>query len=181
MFSSEGMKKAWKEFRVDPLWHAGVEVLLTVIMTFLPLLLLSMPIIKGGEDFSEAAIANNFSSYLNSGEIVLPILSICGTMLAILGLHSRKFRSPWIVLSIIATTVLLLVSGYVLGTNRGFSGELQSPVFYGLIALYVVAVVFWFFMTWTARKEGETRSNAEERANQLLKQLHAQQAPEEAQ
>lgn len=176
MSYKDAISNRWKEFKVDPLWHAFVEVFLTVMMTFLPLLLLSTPIMKGGDNLSSGTIIDNFSAYLNSGEIVLPILSICGTILAILGLHSRKFKSPWIVASIIIAAFMLLTSGYILGTNRGFSGELNKDIFIGLILVYIFAIIFWFFMAWKSHREDESRENPEERANKLLKQMHQQKA-----
>ena len=166
------IRKWWKRFRFDPYWRAAVEVGVTVIFTFLPLILLSTPIIQGGQEISRLTVFGNLATYLDSGELVLPTLGLCGTLYAVVILNKELLRPFMMVLYIIIPAIIVMGGGYILGMNKGFAGELQEPAFAAVIIAYFVTTVFWFFLSVRVSR-GVDRPEPEERANVMLAGMKA--------
>jgi hypothetical protein len=165
---SSRIARWWRNFRFDPYWRAFVEVGVTVFFTFFPILLISMPILLGGEDLSQSTIWDNFASYWRSGELTLPILGLCGTLVAITSLNNHSISGMFRVVSFLLATTVAVLCGYVLGTNRGFDKPIYPEVVGLMFLIYFVIILVWLFIAMAVNRGPIERTDAESRADKLV-------------
>jgi uncharacterized membrane protein len=170
------MRDFWKKIRFDPFGRAFTEIAVTVIFTFLPILLFSIPIIAGGDEISAETVGSNFWSYWNSGELVLPLLGLCGTVVALISLNSSLLPGWLRTTGLILALIISAGGGYLLGTNRGFGNILLSEVVVATFVVYLVVILLWFGLSVKVNHGPESVSDAEDRVGDLLKEKQRREA-----
>jgi len=170
------MTDFWKRLRFDPFGRAATEIAVTVIFTFLPILLFSIPIIAGGDEITAEAIGGNFWSYWNSGELVLPLLGLCGTIVALISLNSSLFPGWLRTIGLILAVIVSAGGGYLLGTNRGFGKMLLTEVVVATFIVYLVVIFLWFILAVMVNHGPRSAPDAEDRADDLLEEKRRREA-----
>lgn len=161
-------KSLLERIQFDPYLRAGAEVFITVFFTFFPIALLSVPL-RGKEDgLSWEKVGENFWSYWTSGELVLPILGLCGVIASVAAINNRVLNKFWAFFAPIIAVGCALAGGYALGDTDGFSNELYPQVVSFGFLLYAGMLVVWFFLSVSVNSISE-RQNPEERAKALLR------------
>lgn len=163
------MRAFLRKFRVDPYWRAFAEIGMSAIFTFLPILLFSIPLLDGGQKISRENILSNFISYWNSGELVLPILGICGAITSVVALNKESIKGVQIFFSLAFMVLAAAGGGYLLGNNRGFLTDLHIEIVWALFGAYLFLLVIWFGLAVAVNHGPEKGPSSDERANDLLK------------
>ena len=117
-----------------------LESIFTLFFTFLPIVLIAL---THSLDNHEKTFLNSFFGYWKSGEIVLPILGLCGYIWAIIITRYPKEKRGWIYLLI--TFTFTAFSVYMLGFYEGFEKPLPSVlinIFWGMYIFLWISSVF---------------------------------------
>lgn len=146
------------------------EVLITVSFTFLPFVILAIrwPADEGGN--TQHAISAEFLGYWQSGELVLPILGLCGSVTALLALNTGYFY--WWVHAAVGVIVLILAlgGGAALAESDGFNAALNAELVVAGFVLYLCLAVVWLLLAAVVRSTEPTPRASDKRALMILEQ-----------
>jgi hypothetical protein len=161
-------KSLLERIPIDPYLRAAAEVSITVFFTFFPIALLSIPLRGNENGLSKENVWENFWSYWTAGELVLPILGLCGVIASAAAINNRILNKFWAFFAPIVAVGCALAAGYALGDSNGFKNELYPQIISFGFVLYFLMLVFWFFLSVSVNSTSE-RLNPEERALALLR------------
>lgn len=173
------LKSIWKAMQFQPLWRTLAELFFSVTFTFLPFLLLSIPLAqsKGALEFS--SVGSKFWSYFNSGEIALPILSLCGAIAAIAFTRHRALNDVLVFIASAASILVAMVASYAIGVSEEFGQVLYPLITWAGFGAYAALLVLWGVLGHSASKEKDTE-NPEKRVDDILDEAHRRRQEETA-
>lgn len=154
-------------------FKALFEVIVTVAFTFLPFAILSIKWLKSDGENTAVGAANIFWGYWQAGEIVLPILGLCGAVTALLALNVGYFS--WWVHALVGLLVLVLTiaGGAVLIGTGGMKEVLNSEVitfgFWG----YAILAATWLTLITCVRVTEPKPRVSDHKARVLLDDVNA--------
>jgi len=150
-----------------------LEMIFPIILTFLPFILVSFPILDTQGATPHPGFGFRLLQFFSSGEIVLPIFSVCGAMYAAIALNSRKFSRKQVYWPVLIGVAAILFSGLVLGKTDGFSKAISGLTNLCLVVIYIFMVLNWWRALYLSLKDPEFLPSADEKANALLKEVAA--------
>lgn len=150
------------------------EVMVTVCFTFIPFFFLSIRWTKAESEINTKGIAETFLSYWQAGEIVLPILGLCGAVTALLALNKGYFS--WWVHAIVGVIMLVFVfgGGAALIGSDGFNKDLNTELIDAGFACYGILALVWFLLAIKARLTEPEVRRSDESAQDILSKVNAQ-------
>ncbi|MEP3115817.1 hypothetical protein [Nisaea sp.] len=154
------------------------DVFFTVLFTFLPIAIISTPVIMGTEKLDFNTIKTNFISYWTSGEIILPLLGVCGAIMSITISNRKEIHGSLFSFSIILSVIVAICGGYILGTNRGFKNDLLPDMLTYCFAAYFVSVAMWLIVNTFVEIGPQKQLSSDERASKLLNEAKERRAGE---
>lgn len=186
MFLNDGQKAEWsqkamafiagcKEWiveRMSGFSKSFFEVFVTICFTFIPFFFLSIkwPKTQGGN--TKATIVDAFLEFWQAGEMVLPILGLCGAVAALLALNKGYFA--WWVHALVGATVLFFAfgGGAALIGSDGFNEALNAELIrFGFIG-YMVLAFLWFVLAAVVRTTEPTTRKSDEKARSILEEAN---------
>lgn len=159
-----------KNLPYTPMGRAAIEVFFALIFTFMPIVLLSIPFRSSTGELTRSAMESRFVSFFQSGEIVLPILAICGSIAAITAVNHRSISK---FLHVICWACLLsaaIGSGFALAQTDGFSAELYPQIIEAGFIIYGFLLALWF-VTAVRAYSSEKLPDPEDRVKELVNAL----------
>ncbi len=158
-----------KRVQFAPFWRTGAELFFAAAFTFFPFLLLSTPLAQASGTLNSASVGSKFWSYFDSGEIALPILSLCGSIIAVAFTRRRALNEFLFFLALSMSILIAIIASYAIGVSEEFT-EVLYPLFtWTGFTLYGALLLLWGILGFTANIEKET-GNPEDRAQKLLEQ-----------
>ncbi len=145
---------------------------ITMLFTFIPILLVaSLPWthdINGsfGDDFW-----NSFASYWENGEMVLPILGLCGFITVTLFRYG--ISRTWEKIILLTVTVIALLSGLFVSESDGFELPLATLIIYSGYFIYLFLAVVCIGLIAVIEPPKSIRMNSSEPGYKLLKDADA--------
>ncbi len=144
-----------------------IAVFITIIFTFCPILLAaSRPWTEGsfGENFWR-----KFLSYWENGEIVLPILGLCGFITVTL--FRNGISRKWERILFFVVFVLALVSGSSVSESDGFEQPLAPEIIFTGYCIYLLLVFMCIGLIAAIEPPNPPGRNSNKNANILLKDV----------
>lgn len=141
-----------------------IAVFITIIFTFCPILLAaSRPWTEGsfGENFGR-----KFLSYWENGEIVLPILGLCGFITVTLFRYGKSRIRERILLFVVL--VLAFVSGSSVSESDGFEQPLATEIIFAGYCIYLFLVLMCIGLIAAIEPPKPQGRNSNEKADRLL-------------
>ena len=137
--------------RLSGLGKSIFEVCVTISLTFVPFLLLSFKWLETDGSNTSGDFLGVFFGYWQAGEIVLPILGLCGAVTALLALNKGYFE--WWTHAIVSIFILVCVlgSGSSLIKTDGFTDELNSQIIITGFFVYGALAFIWIWLASTVR------------------------------
>ena len=142
---------AWVVERSSEISKSTVEVIATILFTFVPFIFLSIKWTQSAGANTQGGFADAFMAFWQSGEIALPIYGLCGAVSAVLALNKGYFS--WWVHAAVSFMLLIVTlgAGAALMGSSGFNVPLnQEVVTYGFLG-YSILVFVWFLLTVRVR------------------------------
>lgn len=169
MSSTSRKKPSYSVSTIDdhPLLASIVEVSLTVLFTFLPILFLSIPFTKESGTMNSLTFLTRFWNHWANGELTLPILTMCGAIASLAVVKSRAINGPLTYLAWVVAVAMAVGGGFALSASNGFSTQLYPEIVWTGFGLYALMLFLWATLSFCSRREPD-RSNPEERAIDLL-------------
>lgn len=162
--------KEWAMERISGVAKSGFEVFVTICFTFIPFFFLSIKWLDSEGSNTSKTLSDTFFGYWQAGEIVLPILGLCGAVTALLALNIGYFS--WWVHALVGAIILVftIAGGAALTGTDGFNNVLNSELITVGFVGYAVLAFLWFLLAIKVRTtEPTTRtsnaSNILNRAN----------------
>ncbi|MCR9140269.1 MAG: hypothetical protein NXI27_30110 [Alphaproteobacteria bacterium] len=169
----------WKELfmeRIGGYAKSFFEVFTTVCFTFVPFFFLSIRWQETDGSNSLPSIWKAFSSFWQSGEIVLPLLGLSGAVVSLLALNVGYFS--WWVHAMIGALILVFTigGGAALTGSRGFDVPLNNElVVTGFVGYGLLALV-WFLLAAKVRTTEPKLRSSGESAQSILEQARRRRA-----
>lgn len=166
-----GLKEWFSENSADVL-KSFVEVCVTICFTFIPFFFLSIRWLQADGSNTSKTLWDTFTTYWQAGEIVLPILGLCGGVTALLALNAGYFA--WWVRSLVGILILVFTLGIgaALFVSDGFSSPLNSgPINVGFFAYAFLAFV-WFLLSARVRTTEARPRDSDNFANSILDEVN---------
>lgn len=155
-----------------PAGRAAIEVFFAVMFTFAPILLLSIPFRISEGELTKSAMWEKFLSFWESGEIILPILAVCGAIAALAVVHHRKISVGLHVVCWFSLLTISIGCGFALSQTEGFSATLYPEIIRIGFLIYVGLLVLWFAIAVVAYRS-ESTPDPEKRVDDLLAAMRA--------
>jgi len=159
--------------RISGVSKSFFEVFVTICFTFVPFFFLSIKWLEAEGSNTRKTLSDTFLGYWQAGEIVLPILGLCGAVAALLALNVGYFA--WWIHAIVGAIILVFTIGggaALTGTdgfNQALNPELITVGFVG----YGVLALLWFILAAKVRTT-EARPRASDRsARSILDEANA--------
>ncbi|NVJ96893.1 MAG: hypothetical protein HWE25_02010 [Alphaproteobacteria bacterium] len=154
----------WVEYKTEiknSFWEVGI----TVLCTFVPFLVISVPLFQGS---GQLPFFDAFLTYWKNGQLVLPIIATCGALISLITLHSEKFSSGYRVFMMVSLLSLLLMCGTVLNGSNSFTNALDETVFIAGFLIYLAMIITWLVtLIYKGTYKTPTRGT-EARAEQII-------------
>ncbi len=170
----ERMKKS---LLYNPFWRAIAEVFFTLLFTFTPFLLLSIPFTPSAGDLSGDAVRSKFWAFWDAGELVLPILGLAGALVSLAALNNRALGGVLNFFTLFLAFGFAAAGWFVLSETKGFSEAIHPPIVWVGFFGYGFMLFVWGFVSFRVHEFNLTdvvdRENPEERADLLNKQKAA--------
>ena len=157
--------------RISGVAKSGFEVLVTICFTFIPFFFLSIKWLDSEGSNTSKTLSDTFFGYWQAGEIVLPILGLCGAVTALLALNIGFFA--WWVHAGVGFVILIftVAGGAALTGTDGFNDPLNSELITIGFGGYVVLAFLWFLLAMKVRTtEPTTRTS---NASNILNKANA--------
>lgn len=135
---------SWPKENVNGICRSVVEVLVPAIFTFGPLAVISAPIFYNKDELNHPGFISTFSGHWDSGEIIIPVLGLCGSMFALVCMNFFKYGSFFGFVTIILAAAVTFIGGITLGGNGGFSSPLTWLQIKFWLAVYCIGLFWWF-------------------------------------
>ena len=162
------MCQIWILAKFESISKSLIEVMVTVCFTFVPFFILSIAWKRVEQNDDAGSFFHKFWSYWQAGEIVLPILGLCGAVTALLALNKGYF-SWWVhALVAIAILVVALGGGAALIGSDGFNEDLNVEVIKWGFVCYGILALVWFFLVATVRVTEPGVRKSENAAQKIL-------------
>lgn len=165
----------WLEI-LDGMAKSFFEVIVTICFTFIPFFFLSIKWSKKDGTNSSHALFDSFQGYWEAGEIVLPILGLCGAVVALLALNVGYFA--WWIHALVGAVILVFTFGggaALIGTD-GFKDSLNSELIeIGFIG-YIVLAVIWFVLASIVRGTNPKTRNSAKSSKDVLDEANRRRA-----
>jgi hypothetical protein len=159
--------------RLSGLPKSLTEVGITVVFTFLPFFFLSVNWrkIEGGNTTS--SVSDNFMDFWSSGEIVLPVLGLCGAVTAHLTLNKGYFE--WWIHAFAGVLIAfhVLGGGAALFVGGGFSQELNSEIIWFGFSGYGVLALVWLYLANRVRSTEAKPRDSNKSAKKILEDANS--------
>lgn len=158
-----------RKVQLDPMWTAAAEIFFAIGFTFGPIAILSIPFTNKDGSLTGAAVGDNFWSYWTSGELALPILSLCGAIAAVAVIKGPVLHRGLIFLAWSLALVFAIACGFVLSASDGFEEKVHSQIVWFGFGAYAALLVLWVTLSGLSNRDRKRR-NPEERAYDLLRE-----------
>lgn len=146
--------------RISGILKSFFEVFVTICFTFIPFFFLSIRWLETEGANTSTSLSGSFFGYWQAGEIVLPILGLCGAVAALLALNIGYFA--WWVHAFVGAIILIFTigGGAALTGTDGFNNDLNSELITVGFVGYAILAFLWFLLAVTVRTtEPETRKS----------------------
>jgi len=187
MFSSDGFVKKtfqtviskavyvkdWTMERISGVSKSFFEVFVTICFTFVPFFFLSIKWLESEGSNTSKSLSDTFFGYWQAGEIVLPILGLCGAVAALLALNIGYFS--WWIHAVVGAIILVFTigGGAALTGSDGFNNALNAELItFGFIG-YAVLAVLWFLLAAKVRTTEPTTRRSDQKARSILDEANA--------
>ena len=137
--------------RVSGVAKSFFEVFATICFTFIPFFFLSIRWLEADGSNTSKSLSDAFLDYWQAGEMVLPILGLCGAVAALLALNIGYFA--WWVHAVVVTIILFFTigGGAALTGTDGFNKDLNSELItFGFVG-YAILAILWFLLAAKVR------------------------------
>ncbi|MEQ9682660.1 MAG: hypothetical protein RLO49_08125 [Rhodospirillales bacterium] len=148
------------------------EVVVTVCFTFIPFFFLSIKWLEVEGENTQQTLTDAFLGYWQAGEIVLPILGLCGAVAALLALNVGYFA--WWAHAVVGAILLVFTfgGGAALTGTGGFNQPLNPELITVGFAGYATLALLWFVLAAIVRTtEPHTRAS-DQVARTILEQAN---------
>ncbi|NPD16132.1 hypothetical protein HOY34_13080 [Xinfangfangia sp. D13-10-4-6] len=171
----------WLSDKLPGFTKSLFEVIVTVGFTFIPFFFLSIKWLKSDGANTASSLSGSFLGFWQSGEVVLPILGMCGAVVALLALNVGYFS--WWVHAIVGLVVLIFTigSGAVLIATGGMKQSLNSELITVGFVSYVSLALIWLFLAAVVRTTEARPRGSDRYARKLLDQVNKQRDIKESQ
>ncbi|MFD2256510.1 hypothetical protein ACFSSA_07475 [Luteolibacter algae] len=156
------------------------EVIVTVVFTFIPFFFLSIKWSESEGANTSEAFSDTFYGYWQGGEIVLPILGLCGAIAVLLALNKGSFAwwaHALVVLVILGATI---GGGAALKGSDGFNKDLNGEIITAAFVIYLFLAVLWLVLAAAVRINKPKPRESDLRAQDILRQVNERRAKPEA-
>ena len=165
--------KDWLVDNMPGILKSLLEVSVTIGFTFIPFLFLSIDWPDDQSPNTLTTLSDAFFKYWEAGEIVLPLLGLCGAVSALLALNKGYFS--WWVHMPVGTIVLLFAmgGGAALIGSDGFNNTLSPEIVrFGFIG-YISLVILWFLLAAALRLTEPKTRRSDQSARSLLAEVNS--------
>lgn len=164
--------KEWFRRMLPNFFKSLFEVTATLCFTFIPFFFLSIKWLAADGANTQSTILEAFFGYWQAGEIVLPILGLCGAVAALLALNIGYF--PWWVHALVGVIVLgvTIGGGAALTSSGGFKHSLNSELITAGFFGYALLAFLWLILAVTVRTTQPKIRSSDSRANDILKRAN---------
>ena len=161
----------WVRDKAEGIAKSFIEVLITAIFTFVPFVVLSIDWVEP-DGVDAGRLAAGFLGFWRAGEIVLPILGLCGAVAALLALNSGYFSWPIRVFVIVMVLVCTLGGGAALSESDGFSQDLNAELIRIGFACYAMLAFIWFLLVAKLRLTELKSRSSDQSARAILNEAN---------
>lgn len=103
---------------IDGVVKAFLEVAITALFTFIPFLIFSVPFVQGDGPLNSEHVFDNFLAYWGKGEIVFPLLAMCGAVVSLVSINKVYYH--WgMVLSSTVGALFIAMGGWCCNSPFG--------------------------------------------------------------
>ncbi|PVH27229.1 hypothetical protein [Pararhodobacter oceanensis] len=172
-------KRFWhfikKGIYFNPLWRAVAEAVVTMLFTFTPFVLLSLPFTVSDGELTQATFRNQFWKFWEGGELILPILATSGALVSAAALNKRAIGDVLIFTAVFVSFFIAAGGWFVLGKTDGFAETIHPQVIWCGFVAYFFVMAFLVLVTMRVYQfnmdAARDRANPEERAVKLNREL----------
>jgi len=150
-----------------------LEVSVTIGFTFFPFLFLSIDWPDDQSPNTLSSLSDAFFKYWEAGEIVLPLLGLCGAVSALLALNKGYF-SWWVHMPVgIIVLLFAMGGGAALIGSDGFSNALSPElVKFGFVG-YILLVILWFILAAAVRLTEPKARRSDQNARSVIAEANS--------
>jgi len=134
----------------NPVLDAFSQVLLTILVGLGPIAALSW-LRPAADKTGNILWLKEFVSYFKSGELVLPIFAVVGSLLFLTFTRFGRMSSLRGLVMVLVIFGSLLTTALVLGDNPGFENDLETRILSLLWVIYLMVNAAWVFLLWISR------------------------------
>lgn len=148
------------------------EVIVTICFTFIPFFFLSIKWAASQGPNTSNSLSSAFFQYWQAGEIVLPILGLCGAVVALLALNVGYFS--WWIHAAVGTIILVFTigGGAALTGSDGFNKALNAELItFGFIG-YAALAFLWFLLATRVRTTEPQTRRSDQKALTILQEAN---------
>lgn len=150
-----------------------LEVSVTVGFTFIPFLFLSIDWPDDQSPNTILTLSDAFFEYWEAGEIVLPLLGLCGAVSALLALNKGYF-SWWVHMPVgIFILFFAMGGGAALIGSDGFNNALSPELVKLGFVIYVLLAILWFGLAAAVRLIEPKTRRSDWNARKVLKEANS--------
>jgi hypothetical protein len=156
MSSKRNNWRAFLSFLDDnPRAESILEVLFVTVTTFVPLAVATLMSMSRDKEFVWNKFKSGFTSYFTAGELILIVLSVCGSVIWIYVIKSKSSGMiERFIFTVLIICIVLLLGGGILGNNPGFSDEYPGWVLLIIFFSYVLSLFLWLYASISAKSDG---------------------------
>lgn len=165
--------KEWAVERIPGVFKSFFEVFVTICFTFIPFFFLSIRWLESEGSNTSKTLSDTFFGYWQAGEIVLPILGLCGAVVALLALNTGYFA--WWVHAIVGSIILVFTigGGAALTGTDGFNNVLNPELITIGFLGYATLALLWFLLAAKVRTTEPKTRGSDQKARSILAEAEA--------